>query len=488
MDADYPGIVVQSAQKTDGRRGDGLAELIARRVSESPEAVFLEDARSERVVRYADLAELPARAAALRADGAVLVAAEDPIDFALSYLAALAAGRRVAPVAPDSSPATLDTLCRQFTGTTVVVRALDELPAAAGSTDTDKDSAPERRGSAVLFTSGSTGTPKGVELGEAQLLHVAGAIAAHNRLSAEDRGYNPLPLFHINAEVVGVLATLVAGATLVLDRRFHRTGFWPLMRERRVTWINAVPAILAILAKEPIEPPQGLRFIRSASAPLPESVAAGFAGIPLVVSYGMTEAASQITATPLDGSAPAGSVGRGIGVEIEARDEDGKVLPAASAGRLWIRGPGVISHYFANAAADRFDADGWLSTGDLGSIDDDGFVTLLGRSDDVINRGGELVYPADVEDVLLRDERVREVVVVGKPDPVLGHVPVAFVIAASAQTDADELRAALIERATAELPRHLRPVEITVTEELPRASTGKVQRARIRAALAEEAQ
>jgi acyl-CoA synthetase (AMP-forming)/AMP-acid ligase II len=480
MEPDYPGTVVHSAQKTDGRTGEGLAELIARRATETPEAVFLEDARSERVVRYAQLAELPARAAALAADGAVLVAAEDPIDFALCYLAALAAGRRIAPVAPDASEATLETLRRQFTCTTVVVRALDELPAPGAA-------APAGSGSAVLFTSGSTGTPKGVELGEAQLLHVARAIAAHNELSAADRGYNPLPLFHINAEVVAVLATLVAGATLVLDRRFHRTGFWPLMRKRRVSWINAVPAILAILAKEPIDAPQGLRFIRSASAPLPEAVAAAFAGIPLVVSYGMTEAASQITATPLDGSAPAGSVGRAIGAEIQVRDADGAVLPAASAGRLWIRGAGVISHYFANAAADRFDADGWLSTGDLGSIDADGFVTLLGRSDDVINRGGELVYPADVEDVLLRDERVREVVVVGKPDPVLGHVPVAFVVAASAQTDADELRAALIERATAELPRYLRPAEITVTEDLPRASTGKVQRARIRAALAEEA-
>jgi len=453
--------------------------------------VFLEDARSDRAVRYGELASLAARAAALGADGAVLVAAEDPIDFALAYLGALAAGLRVAPVAPDTSDAALATLRHQFEGTSVVVRRIDELPDA----EAEASAAPETRGSAVLFTSGSTGTPKGVELDAGQLLHVARAVAGHNRLTADDRGYNPLPLFHINAEVVALLATLVAGSTLVLDRRFHRTGFWQLMRERRVTWINAVPAILAILAKEPLDAPDGLRFIRSASAPLPEAVAAAFDGIPLVISYGMTEAASQITATPLDGSAPAGSVGRAIGAEIEARDDDGAALPAASTGRLWIRGAGVISRYFGDVAADRFDADGWLSTGDVGSIDADGFVTLLGRSDDVINRGGELVYPADVEDVLLRDPRVREAVVVGKPEPVLGHVPVAFVVPVdpadeqgAVATDADELRAALEARAAAELPRHLRPVEITVTDELPRAATGKVQRARIRATLQEEAQ
>jgi len=448
--------------------------------------VFLEDARSERVVRYGELADLPARAAALGADGAVLIAAEDPIDFALSYLGALAAGLRVAPVAPDLSDGALETLRGQFDGRTVIVRRLSDLPAAA-------DTGPERlgdavSGSAVLFTSGSTGTPKGVELGEAQLLHVARAVAAHNALAPGDRGYNPLPLFHINAEVVAVLATLVAGSTLVLDRRFHRTGFWQLMRERRITWINAVPAILAILAKDPIDVPEGLRFIRSASAPLPEPVGAAFAGIPLVISYGMTEAASQITATPLDGSAPAGSVGRPIGAQVEVRDDEGAVLPAASVGALWIRGDGVISRYFGGVAADRFDADGWLSTGDVGRVDADGFVTLLGRSDDVINRGGELVYPADVEDTLLRDARVREAVVVGRPDPVLGEVPVAYVIAADAETDAAGLTAALTERASAELPRHLRPVEIIVTEDLPRAATGKVQRARLRAAFEEGAE
>ena len=108
----------------------------------------------------------------------------------------------------------------------------------------------------MLFTSGSTGTPKGVELPESQLVFVARAIARHNGLTAEDRGFNSLPLFHVNAEVVGLAATLVAGATLVLDRRFRRTGFWELLAARRVTWLNAVPAVLAVLAKTgPLQPP-----------------------------------------------------------------------------------------------------------------------------------------------------------------------------------------------------------------------------------------
>jgi acyl-CoA synthetase (AMP-forming)/AMP-acid ligase II len=130
----------------------------------------------------------------------------------------------------------------------------------------------------------------------------------------------PLPLFHINAQVVALLATLVAGGTLVLDRRFHRTGFWQLLEQRRITWVNAVPAILSILALDNLpEIPPRLRFIRSASAPLPaatrDRVAAG-SGVAVVESYGMTEAASQITATPLRGGHPPGSVGRPAGVEL----------------------------------------------------------------------------------------------------------------------------------------------------------------------------
>jgi len=473
--------VVHNAKSSDGGGGGRLAALIAKRATESPEAHFLEDARSERVVRYGDLAELPARAVALGADGAVLIAAPDPIDFALSYLGALAAGLWVVPVAPDSPDAALAKLQQRLPGRSTVVRSLADLPDAAGV-----NAAPAAPGTTVLFTSGSTGTPKGVELSEQQLLHVAHAVASHNGLTAVDRGYNSLPLFHINAEVVAVLASLVAGSALVLDRRFHRTGFWELMRAQRITWINAVPAMLAILANEPLDAPPGLRFIRSASAPLPGPVAAAFADVPLVTSYGMTEAASQITATPLDGSAPAGSVGRAVGVELETRDEDGAPLPPASVGSIWIRGPGVISHYFRDVAADRFDGDGWLSTGDLGSVDADGFVTVVGRSDDVINRGGELVYPADVENVLLADPRVREAVVVGKPDGVLGQVPVAYVVQVDDdETDAASLAAALTERAAAELPRHLRPAEVVVSADLPRAATGKVQRARLRSALAE---
>src|SRR6185437_13575797 len=163
-----------------------------------------------------------------------------------------------------------------------------------------------------------------------QLAHVASSVAACHRLTAADRGYCSLPLFHVNAEVVGLLATLRAGATLALDRKFSRSGFWDMIRDRRITWINAVPAIISILAMDPpAAAPDAVRFVRSASAPLPHAALERFQdalGIPVVETYGMTEAASMITANPLDGPRKPGSAGLPAGTEVRV------VTPGTGAG------------------------------------------------------------------------------------------------------------------------------------------------------------
>jgi len=342
------------------------------------------------------------------------------------------------------------------------------------------------RGGIFLRTSGTTGTPKGILLGENQLMHVAGSVAAHHRLTPADRGYCCLPLFHINAEVVGLLATLAAGACLVVDRKFSRRGFWELIETRQITWINAVPAIITILAMDPpAATPGRVRFIRSASAPLAPSALQRFEdsfGIPVVETYGMTEAASMITANPLDGPRKAGSAGRPAGTEVRVVSRDGGLLrpcPPGTIGRVQIRGPGVITEYAAGGPVGAIDADGWLETGDLGHLDQDGYLFLAGRSDDVINRGGEKIYPREIEEFLLTQPGVRSAVVVAASDEVLGQRPVAYVVPVGSP-DFPDLADALREACSTALPRPKRPTEFCLVPELPLGATGKVSRRRLR--------
>ena len=150
---------------------------------------------------------------------------------------------------------------------------------------------------------------------------------------------------------------------------------------------------------------------------------------------------------------------------------------------MWLRGPGVIRGYVAATNTGRFDSDGWLNSGDLGHLDAGGFLFLAGRGDDVINRGGEMLYPREIEEVLIGDPAIQDAVVVARPSPILGQVPVAYVIPAQEPETASSLQdllARLNQRCTAELSRFKLPEAIYVVHDLPRAATGKVQRHRLR--------
>jgi acyl-CoA synthetase (AMP-forming)/AMP-acid ligase II len=479
-----------------------LPDLITERALRTPGARFLADARGDRSVDFAmlraatDAWRRELDAAAVPPGARVLVDVDDPLAFAVVHLAVIAAGRCSAPVDPAVPPAEAARIHRVLRPS-LAISDRKSTPGAPVDRATGLPGHPTtltrpavlprgQAGAAALLTSGSTGTPKTVVLGERQLLHVARRVVEHHELTAADRGFNPLPLFHINAQVVALLATLVAGGSLVLDRRFHRTGFWQLLAEHDITWLNAVPAILTILALDdvPAAPP-GLRFIRSASAPLPAATrvrVAARTGVVVVESYGMTEAASQITATSLRGGHPPGSVGLPLGVELEVAGSDGRRCAPDVVGRVRIRGEGVIGAYAEGGACGQFDAAGWLNTGDLGRLDADGHLYLLGRSDDVVNRGGELVHPREVEDVLLGDAAVAEVVVVAGPHEVLGAVPVAWIrpVRELDGEQSDQLVGRLRRRCEQRLSRAKRPAEFRVVAGFPRTPTGKVLRRRLR--------
>jgi len=484
--------------------GPGAPGLRALLLSPPPGAaeVWLESARApQRHVTRHDLRVLVAAWTAAGTGPAgrrVGLLAPDPVDLAVLFVVLVATGVVVVPLDPRApAAASAELVARSGAEAVLVAGSVDHAlarlgvpvvetgaellpPATLLGTDGGSDGGSGGSGGVLLFSSGSTGPRKPVLLTEANLLHVARAVAGHHRLAPDDRGYNPLPLFHVNGEVVAVLGSLVSGGALVLDDRFHRTGFEQLVADRGVTWINAVPAVLSILAGSPDAQrlPDRVRFVRSASAPLPVPVLERFEeryGVRVLETYGMTEAASQITANPLDGERRPGSVGLPVGVELRV---DGD--------RVRIRGEGVVRSYPDGAGAERFDPDGWLDTGDLGRLDADGYLYLVGREGDAINRGGEKVFPRAVEEVLRRHPRVRDAVVVGADDDVLGQVPVAHVVP-DPPTDADDPAAArrlvreLRDLGEQGLDRSQRPTDVRVVGALPTGPTGKVSRTAVAA-------
>jgi acyl-CoA synthetase (AMP-forming)/AMP-acid ligase II len=334
----------------------------------------------------------------------------------------------------------------------------------------------------ILHTSGSTGRPKRVPLSHANLSISARNVARSYALTAEDVSLCVMPLFHVHGLVASTLATLAAGGIVVVPEKFNPLSFWRVARDHGVTWYSAVPTLhQLLLARAPAgsaRPPgaEKLRFIRSCSAPLAPQVMhdleAAF-GAPVLEAYGMTEAAHQMASNPPPpGRRLPGSVGPGTDVRISIMDERGSHLAAGERGEVVIQGPNVTAGYENNpeANASCF-TDGWFRTGDQGFLDADGYLTLVGRLKELINRGGEKISPREIDEVLLAHPAVAEAVCFGVPHPTWGEEVAAAVVLSGAATEAD-LQAYCRER----LADYKRPKQIYITETIPRTATGKIQR------------
>jgi len=334
----------------------------------------------------------------------------------------------------------------------------------------------------ILHTSGTTGRPKRVPLRHRNLAVSAENIAQTYQLTANDVAMTVMPLFHVHGLLASTLATLLTGGTMVVPEKFNPLSFWRTVRECRATWYSAVPTMhRLLLARAGDQRPMGaehLRFIRSASAPLSfhtmEKLEHVF-GAPVLEAYGMTEASHQIASNPLPpGVRRAQSVGLGTGVKISIMDTHGhhSHLGTGHAGEVVIQGPSIIDGYESNPEANATSfVDGWFRTGDQGIIDPDGYLRLLARLKELINRGGEKIAPMEIGQVLLKHPAVAEAVCFGVPHPTWG----------------EEVTAAVVLRAPVPVPEllsfcrdHLAdfkcPKKIHVVDAIPRTATGKIQR------------
>jgi acyl-CoA synthetase (AMP-forming)/AMP-acid ligase II len=276
-----------------------------------------------------------------------------------------------------------------------------------------------------------------------------------------------------------VLATLSTGGTVFLPR-FRPSTFWDDTARHGVTWYTAVPTIHARLLTRAQElggvRDHRLRFVRSCSAPLPTALWRAYedtVGVPLVEAYGMTEAAHQMASNPLPPrERRPGTVGLRTGTEVVALDDDWLPVRAGEEGEVAVRGPSVVSEYLDNpsatAAAFR---DGWFRTGDVGRLSDDGYLSLVGRLKELINRAGEKISPYEVEDVLLTHPSVAEAAAYPVPDSTYGE-QVGVVVVLRGEATPRELTSYCAER----LAAFKRPVRVTILGEIPKGPTGKIQR------------
>jgi acyl-CoA synthetase (AMP-forming)/AMP-acid ligase II len=288
-----------------------------------------------------------------------------------------------------------------------------------------------------LHTSGTTSRPKGVPLTQQNLGASVQNIMSVYWLTASDSTVVVLPLFHVHGLLAGLLSPLSAGGSVTLpaNGRFSASTFWADMRATNATWYTAVPTVHQILldryAAKPEQLPK-LRFIRSCSASLApailERLESAF-NAPVLEAYAMTEASHLMTSNPLpqDGPHKPGSVGKPVGQELRILDEHGVSQPAGVAGEVCIRGPNVTKGYkhnpTANEAAFLF---GWFHTGDLGYLDEDGYLHLVGRIKELINRGGEKISPIEVDAVLLAHPDIAQAVAFGVPDTKYGEEVLYF--------------------------------------------------------------
>jgi long-chain acyl-CoA synthetase len=337
----------------------------------------------------------------------------------------------------------------------------------------------------LMYTSGTTGVPKGVMLTQGNLAANAASISAEHGLAAGDRVLGVLPLYHINAFAVTMLAPLAHGGSLAMAPRFSAAQFWAQAIESRCTWLNVVPTIISYLLEGEAPPRDSLsriRFCRSASAALPPEHHRAFEarfGIGIVETMGLTETVAPAFSNPLAMERrKVGSVGRASGGEARVVDAALAPVDDGVTGEIVIRGPHVMRGYYKNDEATRasFTHDGWLRTGDLGHRDADGFFFVTGRIKELIIKGGENIAPREIDEVLLAHPAVLEAAAVGIPDRHYGQEILACVVLREGVScDHAELRDFCCER----LGKFKAPKTFRFVTSLPRGPSGKVQRLKL---------
>lgn len=370
---------------------------------------------------------------------------------------------------------------------------LGQLRAVPRSVSPRSHTASEEDVAAILYTSGTTGRPKGAMLTHLGLVHAAMIYEACMRLTHADRSIVTVPMSHVTGLTAAIAAMLRVAGTLIILPAFKADSFIALAATERMTHTVMVPAMYNLCLLQPEFARADLSAWRIGGyggAPMPEVTIARLAerlpGLKLMNAYGSTETTGPVVLMPPAlGVTRRESVGCAVPpAEILIMDEAGREVAAGESGEVWLRAPNVVKGYWRNpqATADSFVAGYWRS-GDLGRVDGEGFVTLLDRIKDMINRGGFKVYSVEVENVLAAHPDIIEAAVVGRPCPVLGERVHAFLVSRDPGLEVHQLRT----HCAGQLADYKIPETFTVmSTPLPRNANGKVLKRDLRAMLPSE--
>ncbi|MEM7694559.1 MAG: AMP-binding protein [Pseudomonadota bacterium] len=335
---------------------------------------------------------------------------------------------------------------------------------------------------AILYTSGTTGRSKGAMLSHGNLLSNAKTLAALWHFTADDHLIHALPIFHVHGLFVATNIVLAAKASMHVLPKFDAATVTAAMEN--ATALMGVPTFYTRLLDHPAftrEAAAGMRLFVSGSAPLLAETHQAFearTGHKILERYGMTETGMN-TSNPYEGARKAGTVGPPLpDVAVRVVDEAGAPVPVGAVGAVEVKGPNVFQGYWrlAEKTAEEMCADGFFKTGDLGSFDEEGYLTIVGRSKDLIISGGFNVYPKEVELAIDTHEGVLESAVIGVPHKDFGEGVMAVVVRRDAAVTADALAAHLGEA----LARYKQPKAFAFVDALPRNAMGKVQKAELR--------
>jgi long-chain acyl-CoA synthetase len=496
-----------------GDNEDNIYKLLTGRASASPDKPFLFSEADGRKFSYVEFQAAVDRAAAMLVSqgigkgDVVSLLMPNSAEYIIAYFACWKIGALAGPVnsllkeheiefVMNNSEAKailvnsefrdrIESVKGQLPSLQSVIIFDDEAEATAGYAGFQPAGTPEAcvpdDDAIIIYTSGTTGKPKGCLLTHRNIIANARQISQWLSFSESDRLLTIMPLFHMNAVSVTTMSALYAGGATVISPKFSAKKFWNVISDYQITSFGSVATMLSMLLNTyPDGVPEGLktdqlRFAMCGSAPVPAEVMKKFEetfSCPVIEGYGLSESTCRSTFNPPDERRRPGSCGMPIGNEMKVVDDDDNEVADGELGEIVLRGENILKGYFKNpeATAQAFRG-GWFHTGDVGYRDKEGFFFIVDRKSDMIIRGGENIYPREIDEVLYQHPAVAAAATIGVPDQLYGEEVAAFVVLKEGKLATAE---ELIAHCQSELADYKCPKSIQLVKDIPKGPTGKL--------------